>query len=77
MDAETRKQKILDIIKADGSVKVTELSKMFAISEVTVRNDLADMENKGLLSRVHGGAISSYKPYYSMNMAQRLETNQS
>ena len=77
MDAETRKQKILDIIKADGSVKVTELSKMFAISEVTVRNDLADMESKGLLSRVHGGAISSYKPYYSMNMSQRLETNQS
>lgn len=77
MDAENRKQKILDIIKADGSVKVTELSKIFDISEVTVRNDLADMENKGLLSRVHGGAISSYKPYYSMNMAQRLETNQS
>jgi len=77
MDAENRKQIILDLIKADGSVKVTELSKMFAISEVSVRNDLADMESKGLLSRVHGGAISSYKPYYSMNMAQRLETNQS
>ena len=77
MGIDSRKQKILDLIKANGSVKVTQLSKMFKISEVTVRNDLADMESKGLLSRVHGGAISSYKPYYSMNMSQRLETNQS
>ena len=77
MELNDRKKKILELLKADGSVKVTELSKMFDISEVTVRNYLADMENKGLLSRVHGGAISSYKPYYSMNLNQRLETNQS
>lgn len=70
-----RKQKILDLLKANGSVKVTELSGILDISEVTVRNYLSDLEKKGLLSRVHGGAISSYKPYYSMNMAQRLETN--
>ena len=68
-----RKQKILE---KNGAVKVSELSRLFDISEVTVRNYLADMENKGLLSRVHGGAISSYKPYYSMNLNQRLETNQ-
>lgn len=76
MELNERKRKILDILKNDGTVKVTDLSKMFDISEVTVRNYLADMENKGLLSRVHGGAISSYKPYYSMNLNQRLETNQ-
>ena len=70
-----RKQKILDLLKANGSVKVTELSGILDISEVTVRNYLSDLEKKGLLSRVHGGAISSYKPYFSMNMAQRLETN--
>ena len=49
---------------------------MFGVSEVTVRTYLEDMEKKGLLSRVHGGAVSSYKPYYSMNLNQRLETNQ-
>lgn len=71
-----RKQKILELLEKNGEVKVTELSRLFDISEVTIRNYLADMENKGLLSRVHGGAISSYKPYYSMNLNQRLETNQ-
>jgi DeoR/GlpR family transcriptional regulator of sugar metabolism len=74
---EKRKQKIMELIKNNGSVKVTELSQLFDVSEVTVRNYLADMESKGLLSRIHGGALSSYKPYYSMNMTQRLETNQS
>ena len=64
------------MLKENGSVKVTELSKIFNISEVTARNYLDDMEKKGLLSRVHGGAVSSYKPYYSMNMSQRMETNQ-
>lgn len=76
MAADNRKQQILDLIKKDGSVKVTQLSELLDVSEVTVRNYLADMESKGLLSRVHGGAVSSYKPYYSMNMTQRLETNQ-
>jgi len=71
-----RKQKILEILEKNGAVKVTELSKTLGTSEVTIRNYLADMESKGLLSRVHGGAMSSYKPYYSMNFSQRLETNQ-
>lgn len=76
MESEKRKEEILYLLKKNGTVKVTELSEMFNISEVTVRNYLSDMERKGLLSRIHGGAISSYKPYYSMNMNQRLETNQ-
>ncbi|MBO5453111.1 MAG: DeoR/GlpR transcriptional regulator [Clostridia bacterium] len=76
MPTEKRKQEILDLLKSKGSVRVNELSKKFNVSEVTIRSYLADMEKKGLLSRVHGGAISSYKPYYSMNMTQRLETNQ-
>ena len=52
-----------------------ELSRLFNVSEVTVRSYLEDMEKKGLLTRVHGGAVSSYKPYYSMNLNQRLEAN--
>ena len=76
MELNERKQKILDLLEKNGSVSVTELSKYFDISEVTVRTYLTDLESKGLLSRIHGGAISSYKPYYSMNLNQRLNTNQ-
>lgn len=75
MKTESRKNKIIELLKRDGSVRVTTLSKTLGVSEVTVRNYLADLEEKGLLSRVCGGAVFSYKPYYSMNFNQRLNTN--
>ena len=75
MKLDKRKDKILEILKKNGTVRVTNLSKTLNVSEVTVRNYLTDMESKGLLTRVHGGAIFSYRPYYSMNLNQRLETN--
>lgn len=75
MDTYERKQKILEILRHDGRVKVSDLSRMFGISEVTVRTDLADLEAQDLLSRVHGGAISAYKNYYNMSLQQRLSTN--
>lgn len=76
MKSEERKQKIQELLKERGTVRVASLSRALGVSEVTVRSYLEDMEGKGLLSRVHGGAVSSYKPYYSMNLAQRLEANQ-
>ena len=76
MVADDRRKKILDLINKNGSVRVAGLSRQFGISEVTIRTDLADMENKGLLTRVHGGAVSSYKPYYNMSLNQRMSTNQ-
>lgn len=76
MNIDQRKNKIMELLTEHGIVKVAALSESLGISEVTIRNYLADMESKGLLTRVHGGAISSYKPYCSMNFNQRLETNQ-
>ena len=76
MTTEQRKQQILELLKRNDSVRVSNLARQLGVSEVTVRTYLEDMEKKGLLSRVHGGAVSSYKPYYSMNLNQRLETNQ-
>ena len=75
MDVFERKQEILKLLHRDGRVYVSELSKTFGISDVTIRMDLADLESKGLLSRVHGGAVSSYKTYYNMDMQQRLAAN--
>lgn len=71
-----RKEKILEILNNDGKVKVYDLSQMFNVSEVTIRLDLSDLEEKGLLSRVHGGAVSSYKTYYNMSLYQRSSTNE-
>ena len=75
MDLHERKQQILEILAKEGRVKVNELSALFDISEVTIRMDLADLEAKGMLSRVHGGVVSSYKTYYNMSLQQRLAAN--
>lgn len=76
MDIFERKQKILEILHRNGKVRVNELSSLFDISDVTIRMDLADLEAKGMLSRVHGGAVTSYKSYFNMDMQQRLSANQ-
>ncbi|OQB52284.1 MAG: HTH-type transcriptional repressor GlcR [Firmicutes bacterium ADurb.Bin146] len=72
---EERKEKILDMLNRDGKVKVNELSRLFDVSEVTIRLDLSDLEENGLLSRVYGGAVSSYKNYYNMSFKQRVIAN--
>jgi DeoR family transcriptional regulator of aga operon len=51
--------KILEILDKNGQVKVTELSEMFDVSVVTIRNDLAHLEEKGLLIKTRGGGIKT------------------
>ncbi len=52
-----RRAKIIDLIEQEGIVKVTSLSKKFGVSEVTIRNDLVQLEKKNILIRAHGGAM--------------------
>ncbi|MBK5552385.1 DeoR/GlpR transcriptional regulator [Pseudomonas sp. TH03] len=52
-----RRQKILLILERDGKVMASELSQHFAVSEDTIRRDLAELDNAGLVQRVHGGAL--------------------
>lgn len=56
-----RRVKILEILENDGQVKVNDLSILFNVSEVTVRNDLDKLEEKGLLIRTRGGGIKTQR----------------
>ena len=55
--AQGRRSAILQLLKSDSSVNVTELSQRFGVSEVTIRKDLRILKERKLLVRVHGGAI--------------------
>jgi DeoR/GlpR family transcriptional regulator of sugar metabolism len=57
MYPEERRQRILQLLKDQGRVMVTELSKQFGVSEVTVRGDLQTLARQGKLIRTHGGAV--------------------
>ena len=52
-----RIERILDILKENGSMSVNELSGLFQVSGATIRSDLKKMEQAGLITRTHGGAM--------------------
>jgi DeoR family transcriptional regulator of aga operon len=52
-----RRQETLRLLSEKGSVFVEELSQRFKVSQVTIRNDLEQLEGKNALIRVRGGAI--------------------
>jgi len=61
MLAEQRRQKILELIRENGSARVSYLSSVFNVTEPTIRQDLLKIEEKGEIVREHGGAfLKSY-----------------
>ena len=51
-----RRDKILELIREDGHAKVLDLSRIFKVTEVTIRQDLESLEKDGFIVREHGGA---------------------
>ncbi|MFN8419458.1 MAG: DeoR/GlpR family DNA-binding transcription regulator [Anaerolineae bacterium] len=52
-----RKQHLLNILKRDGQVVAKKVSQELGLSEDTIRRDLRELAQDGLLQRVHGGAL--------------------
>ena len=57
MYAPERHQQILDTARSRGRVDVAGLAKELSVTPETVRRDLTALERRGVLRRVHGGAI--------------------
>ena len=57
MLAAERRQLILELLRRDGRVVAAELGDSLRVSRDTVRRDLQDLADAGLLQRVHGGAL--------------------
>jgi len=57
MMAEERRQKILSLLQTEGRVLVSNLSKVFNVSQITIRKDLDSLHSRGLVQRSHGGAL--------------------
>jgi len=74
MLAQERRQHIFKDIEASGVASVRDLAQRFDVSLITVMRDLQELEQEGLIRRVHGGAISvrgaSYEPPFSARESQ-------
>lgn len=75
-----RQDQIHELVNSRGSIRVTELSEHFNVTEETIRRDLDALEERGLLRRSHGGAVkvtqreeSPYTEREIVHGAQKLE----
>ncbi|MEJ6952198.1 DeoR/GlpR family DNA-binding transcription regulator [Natronospora cellulosivora (SeqCode)] len=75
MLAEERRQEILRVLNNKGSVHVTEISKLLEVTEETIRRDLDILDEKKLLKRTHGGAITIEDNKSELSFNVRKEKN--
>lgn len=73
-----RQEKIVEIVNEKGSVRVSELSQIFGVTEETIRRDLEKLESDGRLRRSHGGAVSfkvnqTETPYFEREVTNVVE----
>lgn len=57
MLARQRQSRILDELRRSGGVRVSELTELLGVSDMTVRRDLEELASHGVLQKVHGGAV--------------------
>lgn len=57
MFAPQRREKIMQLLHSEKQIIVKDLASILKVSEGTLRTDLRILEEEGLLTRTHGGAI--------------------
>lgn len=62
MFIEERHREILKRLNASGTITTAEIQRLFGIGYDSAKRDLRILEEKGLLKRTHGGAISLSAP---------------
>lgn len=53
-----RLRAIAELTRESGSIRVADLADRLGVTEVTIRRDLARLEDAGVLRREHGGAVA-------------------
>lgn len=61
MTSNMRKKEIKKMILQNSFVSVAELARLFSVTEETIRRDLRTLEQEGVISRTHGGAVLKEK----------------
>ncbi|WP_342605274.1 DeoR/GlpR family DNA-binding transcription regulator [Peribacillus sp. FSL E2-0159] len=70
-----RHQKIVELVNERSSIRVTELSEIFSVTEETIRRDLEKLEKESKLIRSHGGAVSLQEDDSEIHFSERVITN--
>jgi DeoR family fructose operon transcriptional repressor len=71
--ADERQTEVLRLLQTEHRVESARLAELFGVSAESVRKDLAQLEARQLLRRVHGGAIPCQRQQDEPNVASRTE----
>lgn len=77
MKAAKRHSSIIELVVQSGQITIPDICDLFGVSEMTARRDLNELDRKGLLRRVHGGAIANLGRSYEPSFQTRAVKNQS
>jgi DeoR/GlpR family transcriptional regulator of sugar metabolism len=72
---EERLNRILQVIQKDGQATAGELSRIYGVSEITIRRDLSELAGRGYIKRAHGGAMVVPLKSQEPPVIQRLPEN--
>ncbi len=73
---EERQQQILDRLYAAGNIHVNDLAAAFHASKDTIRRDLTELEEQGILRRVYGGAVPAKRPVLAFDGRKTIEKDE-
>ena len=71
-----RHTKILELITENKKMEVTKLSQLLSVSQVTIRKDLIQLENSGLIVREHGFATLNSSDDINNRLAYHYDIKQ-
>ncbi|CAH0346713.1 DeoR/GlpR family DNA-binding transcription regulator [Bacillus sp. CECT 9360] len=69
---EERQQRILQFLNDEHKIIASDLSKRLSVSEDTIRRDLKELDNQGLIKRVHSGALRIGPPVVDFSTRQNI-----
>ncbi|MEM8745087.1 MAG: DeoR/GlpR family DNA-binding transcription regulator [Actinomycetota bacterium] len=70
-----RQTEIYSLAVSRGSVEVADLAKRFAVTTETIRRDLSELQERGQLRRVHGGAVPTERVHHEPLVTERDSQN--
>lgn len=70
-----RKNEILARLTFDGKVIVSDLSRLYGVTEETIRRDLDKLEKEGFAKKIYGGAIKNENVNTELPYMVRKQTN--
>lgn len=70
-----RKMRIIEYVRQNRTATISALAKEFNVHEATIRRDLAEIEQNGILKRTHGGVVMEQWTHDEPSFMERTTLN--